>query len=180
MKRRIRKRAAVITASHPRRRDAVGIGISASAGAVPQKPPSKERIAALFDGWNAALRTGDPEKVADRYASDAVLLPTVSTRIRDTHAEIVDYFEHFLANKPVGRRRSRRSSTSSTRTPPSTPACTSSRSPTRTPAPGAPSRPATTTSTSRHQRHRVRFPGAPRPRCRRAAAEVSVKGVPGR
>ncbi|MEN1886930.1 SgcJ/EcaC family oxidoreductase [Streptomyces mirabilis] len=82
----------------------MSIGISASAGAVPQKPPSKERIAALFDGWNAALRTGDPEKVADRYASDAVLLPTVSTRIRDTHAEIVDYFEHFLANKPVGKK----------------------------------------------------------------------------
>ncbi|MCX4610625.1 SgcJ/EcaC family oxidoreductase [Streptomyces mirabilis] len=104
MKRRIRKRAAVITASTLAAATAVSIGITTSAGAVPQKPPSKARIAALFDGWNAALKTGDPEKVADRYASDAVLLPTVSNRIRDTHAEIVDYFEHFLANKPVGKK----------------------------------------------------------------------------
>ncbi|WP_382020322.1 hypothetical protein [Streptomyces mirabilis] len=96
MKRRIRKRAAVITASTLAAATAVSIGITTSAGAVPQKPPSKARIAALFDGWNAALKTGDPEKVADRYASDAVLLPTVSNRIRDTHAEIVD---------PVGARR---------------------------------------------------------------------------
>ncbi|MFC9637411.1 SgcJ/EcaC family oxidoreductase [Streptomyces mirabilis] len=104
MKRRIRKRAAVITASTLAAATAVSIGISTSAGAAPQKPPTKARIAALFDGWNAALKTGDPEKVADRYASDAVLLPTVSHRIRDTHAEIVDYFEHFLANKPVGKK----------------------------------------------------------------------------
>ncbi|MEU2743296.1 nuclear transport factor 2 family protein [Streptomyces sp. NPDC007095] len=25
-------------------------------------------------------------------------------KIRDTHAEIVDYFEHFLENKPVGKK----------------------------------------------------------------------------
>lgn len=42
--------------------------------------------------------------MADRYAPDAVLLPTVSHKIRDTHAEIVDYFEHFLENEPVGKK----------------------------------------------------------------------------
>jgi uncharacterized protein (TIGR02246 family) len=104
MKRRIRKRAAVITAATLAAATAVTIGISTSAGAAPQKPPAKAQIAALFDGWNAALKTGDPEKVADRYAPDAVLLPTVSNKIRDTHAEIVDYFEHFLENKPVGKK----------------------------------------------------------------------------
>ncbi|GHD60305.1 hypothetical protein GCM10010317_052450 [Streptomyces mirabilis] len=104
MKRRIRKRAAVITASTLAAATAVTIGISTSVGAAPQKPPAKAQIAALFDGWNAALKTGDPEKVADRYAPDAVLLPTVSNKIRDTHAEIVDYFEHFLENKPVGKK----------------------------------------------------------------------------
>ncbi|MEV5507397.1 SgcJ/EcaC family oxidoreductase [Streptomyces orinoci] len=67
------------------------------------QPPSRERIAALFDRWNAALRTGDAERVADLYARDAVLLPTVSSRIRTNRAGIVDYFEHFLLSKPVGR-----------------------------------------------------------------------------
>ncbi|MCL1536223.1 SgcJ/EcaC family oxidoreductase, partial [Xanthomonas nasturtii] len=35
-------------------------------------------VAALFDTWNAALATGNPDKVADLYAPDGVLLPTVS------------------------------------------------------------------------------------------------------
>jgi uncharacterized protein (TIGR02246 family) len=64
--------------------------------------PTEKQIAALFDGWNAALRTGDSEKVADRYAKDAVLLPTASPQIRTNRAEIVDYFDHFLLNKPKG------------------------------------------------------------------------------
>ncbi|MCQ4043017.1 SgcJ/EcaC family oxidoreductase [Streptantibioticus rubrisoli] len=65
--------------------------------------PSRGQIAALFDQWNAALATGDPSRVADLYAPDAVLLPTVSDRIRTNRAEIVDYFRHFLESKPVGR-----------------------------------------------------------------------------
>ncbi|KJY41715.1 hypothetical protein VR41_11225 [Streptomyces sp. NRRL B-1568] len=65
--------------------------------------PTHRQIKALFDRWNAALATGDADRVADLYASDAVLLPTVSARIRTNRAEIVDYFEHFLESKPVGR-----------------------------------------------------------------------------
>ncbi|MFF8842017.1 SgcJ/EcaC family oxidoreductase [Streptomyces sp. NPDC015127] len=65
---------------------------------------TKQEIAALFDQWNAALRTGDPRKVADRYASDAVLLPTASPVIRTDRAQIVDYFEHFLLKKPEGEK----------------------------------------------------------------------------
>jgi hypothetical protein len=38
-------------------------------------------VKAQFDGWNAALATLSPEKVADRYAEDAVLLPTVSNKV---------------------------------------------------------------------------------------------------
>ena len=64
--------------------------------------PTVEQIKALFADWNAALATGDPQKVADRYAPNAVLLPTVSNQVRSTRAEIVDYFEHFLKNKPSG------------------------------------------------------------------------------
>ncbi|MCC2274782.1 SgcJ/EcaC family oxidoreductase [Streptomyces sp. ET3-23] len=64
---------------------------------------SKGRIKALFDRWNAALATGDANRVADLYAPDAVLLPTVSSQIRTTRAARVDYFKHFLESKPVGR-----------------------------------------------------------------------------
>jgi uncharacterized protein (TIGR02246 family) len=64
--------------------------------------PSKEDIAKQFEIWNSALATGDPDKVADLYAPDAVLLPTVSNNVRTDRAEIVDYFEHFLQNKPTG------------------------------------------------------------------------------
>ena len=42
--------------------------------------------------------------MADRYAPDAVLLPTASAQIRTTRDEIVDYFEHFQENKPVGEK----------------------------------------------------------------------------
>ncbi|QFU91157.1 SgcJ/EcaC family oxidoreductase [Amycolatopsis sp. YIM 10] len=65
-------------------------------------PPSEQEIAALFPAWNAALATGDPQRVADLYAPDAVLLPTVSNQVRADRAGIVDYFTKFLQNKPKG------------------------------------------------------------------------------
>ncbi|MFI6155177.1 SgcJ/EcaC family oxidoreductase [Kitasatospora sp. NPDC051170] len=66
--------------------------------------PSEREIAALFDQWNAALQSGDAEEVADRYAPDAVLLPTASPVIRTDRAGIVDYFEHFQQKKPRGEK----------------------------------------------------------------------------
>ncbi|SEL88814.1 SgcJ/EcaC family oxidoreductase [Rhodococcus maanshanensis] len=63
-------------------------------------PPSPEQVAALFDTWNQTLATGDPEAVADLYAPDAVLLPTVSNVVRTDRAGIVDYFTSFLPSKP--------------------------------------------------------------------------------
>lgn len=57
---------------------------------------------ALFDAWNDALQTGQPPQVAQLYATDAILLPTLSNKVRHTHAEIEDYFVHFMAKKPVG------------------------------------------------------------------------------
>lgn len=98
----IGKRAAIVTATA-----VVAVGTFAAGAAVAgpawggQKPTEKQ-VAGLFDQWNRALQTGDPEKVADLYASDAVLLPTVSNKVRSDRAAIVDYFEHFLANKPAG------------------------------------------------------------------------------
>ncbi|MFI2200400.1 SgcJ/EcaC family oxidoreductase [Streptomyces sp. NPDC020192] len=106
MNRTTRTRATVITATATATATATvtaGVGV-AGAKDEPQPRATKAQIASLFDRWNAALRTGDAEKVADLYAKDAVLLPTVSNRIRTDHAGIVDYFEHFLQNKPVGKK----------------------------------------------------------------------------
>ncbi|KAI8475222.1 MAG: hypothetical protein J3K34DRAFT_517475 [Monoraphidium minutum] len=71
----------------------------------PVKPPvdpEAAEVAALFDRWNAALQTGDPKAVAALYAPTAVLLPTVSNKVRTTPAEIEDYFSAFLQLKPYG------------------------------------------------------------------------------
>ncbi len=70
----------------------------------PGAAPSETQIGALFERWNAAVESGDPEKVAALYAPDAVLLPTLSPQVRTTHDGIVDYFEHFLAGNPSGKR----------------------------------------------------------------------------
>ncbi len=60
-------------------------------------------IQALFEKWNQALQSGDPEQVASLYAPDAVLLPTVSNQVRRNRQEIKDYFHMFLARRPKGR-----------------------------------------------------------------------------
>ena len=64
---------------------------------------NEAEIAALFDRWNASLATGNPDDVAANYAADAILLPTVSNKVRHNPAEIRDYFVHFLEKKPKGK-----------------------------------------------------------------------------
>lgn len=64
---------------------------------------NSQEISSLFDKWNSALQTGDPRQVVALYdEKDGVLLPTVSNQIRHNHAEIEDYFVHFLAKGPKG------------------------------------------------------------------------------
>jgi uncharacterized protein (TIGR02246 family) len=63
---------------------------------------NESEIAALFDGWNAALATGQPARVVERYAENSILLPTVSNTPRLTPAARLDYFEMFLKGKPQG------------------------------------------------------------------------------
>lgn len=60
-------------------------------------------IASLFDTWNAALATLEPARVADRYAPESILLPTVSNVPRLTRQARVDYFTSFLKSRPQGR-----------------------------------------------------------------------------
>ncbi|MER5215738.1 SgcJ/EcaC family oxidoreductase [Streptomyces sp. NPDC002838] len=102
-RRSVSKRAAIVTAAAVAAIGTVAVGVSAAGPKAPAMPTTKQ-VATVFDGWNAALQTGDPEKVADLYAKDAVLLPTLSNKVRGDRAGIVDYFEHFLANKPVGKK----------------------------------------------------------------------------
>ncbi len=64
---------------------------------------SNEEILGLFEEWNNALATGEPKKVAALYAPNGILLPTVSNQVRHNHAEIEDYFVHFLAKGPQGK-----------------------------------------------------------------------------
>jgi uncharacterized protein (TIGR02246 family) len=63
---------------------------------------TEDDIKSLFDRWNAALQTRDPEAVTALYSSDATLLPTISNEMRRNHAEIRDYFEGFLQRRPRG------------------------------------------------------------------------------
>jgi hypothetical protein len=71
----------------------------ASKAPVLTKPEAKK----LFNLWNDALATLDPEKVAKRYSKNAVLLPIVSDTPRTSYAFIKDYFVNFLKNKPQGK-----------------------------------------------------------------------------
>jgi len=75
----------------------------ASASAQSCAPVTEQQVASLFDRWNASLATGNPHKVAENYASQSILLPTVSNKPRLTVAEKEDYFEHFLENRPSGK-----------------------------------------------------------------------------
>lgn len=61
-------------------------------------------IESLFEGWNQALQSGDSNRITDLYAFNAVLVPTLSNRVRVGHAEIQDYFRGFLAKHPSGAR----------------------------------------------------------------------------
>jgi uncharacterized protein (TIGR02246 family) len=63
---------------------------------------NSDEVRSLFSLWNNALATENPEVVADRYASNAILLPTVSDEPRTTKEGITDYFINFLKNKPQG------------------------------------------------------------------------------
>jgi uncharacterized protein (TIGR02246 family) len=64
---------------------------------------SESEISSLFDEWNSALQTGDPKTVAALYESNAILLPTVSNKVRHNHEEVEDYFVRFLAKGPEGK-----------------------------------------------------------------------------
>ena len=70
--------------------------------AVLKKQITKKEVKDLFYLWNDALATLDSDKVAKRYSTQAVLLPTVSDTPRTDYDSIKDYFDNFLNLKPQG------------------------------------------------------------------------------
>jgi len=67
-----------------------------------QQQQQQPDVGTLFDLWNDALQTGDSSCVVQRYASNAVLLPTVSNEPRCDPPAIQDYFDRFLTRRPHG------------------------------------------------------------------------------
>ena len=72
-------------------------------GIVTAEPITEKEVRGLFDLWNGALATKNPEKVAARYSKQGVLLPTVSDVPRTDNPGIVDYFTNFLKLEPQGK-----------------------------------------------------------------------------
>jgi uncharacterized protein (TIGR02246 family) len=66
------------------------------------EPINESEVRNLFQLWNSALATEDPDAVAKRYSKDSVLLPTVSDIPRTDYDLIRDYFVDFLKKKPQG------------------------------------------------------------------------------
>ena len=64
---------------------------------------TENNIPSLFEDWNSALQTGDPKQVVALYDTNAILLPTISNKVRHNHEELKDYFVNFLAKGPVGK-----------------------------------------------------------------------------
>lgn len=64
---------------------------------------NKDDVLALFEQWNNALQTQKPQNIVKLYASNAVLLPTISNKICHNHQEMEAYFSDFLAREPFGK-----------------------------------------------------------------------------
>ena len=64
---------------------------------------TESEVLGLFDQWNAALATLDPDAVTALYTENGILLPTVSNQVRHNPEEIRDYFVAFLEKSPQGK-----------------------------------------------------------------------------
>lgn len=63
----------------------------------------KQEIAALFDRWNASLKTRNPVKVNANYTDNAILLATIGSKPLVNSTERIAYFKDFLSQHPVGK-----------------------------------------------------------------------------
>jgi uncharacterized protein (TIGR02246 family) len=64
----------------------------------------EKEILEAFNIWIDALKSKDAKKVASLYdKKDAILIPTVSSKVRHNQEEIEDYFKYFLKKNPIGK-----------------------------------------------------------------------------
>lgn len=61
----------------------------------------EEKILELLYNWKSALESRKPDMVASLYAEDALLVPTLSNKIRRGLPEIRQYFVEFMQKKTV-------------------------------------------------------------------------------
>lgn len=64
--------------------------------------PSKLSMINLFDTWNKALQSLNPEKVVDLYSKKSILLATLENEPLNTREKKIHYFEEFLLKNPNG------------------------------------------------------------------------------
>jgi uncharacterized protein (TIGR02246 family) len=62
---------------------------------------TEAEVKELWFKWSNAVHTYDPEKVAQLYHPDSVLIPTLSNKIRTDYNGKYEYFTGFLAKKPI-------------------------------------------------------------------------------
>lgn len=60
----------------------------------------KEEIVSMTQMWIRAVSSENPREVVKLYSDSAVLVPTLSNKIRTTSRDIFEYFEYFLKKKP--------------------------------------------------------------------------------
>lgn len=63
---------------------------------------TQAQVDGLFKQFNDGFQTQNPDVMVPLFSRDAVLLPTVSGKMRTDAAGIRDYFVSFLPNKPFG------------------------------------------------------------------------------
>lgn len=64
--------------------------------------PNKSLLVNLFNTWNKALQSGNPEMVVDLYSKNSVLLATLENEPLNTRIKKLHYFEEFLSKDPIG------------------------------------------------------------------------------
>lgn len=64
------------------------------------KRTTEQDIIALFDRWNTALKSGNPNRLVVYYGYEAVFLPDQSNKVHLTSADKRSYFREFMIKKP--------------------------------------------------------------------------------
>ena len=60
----------------------------------------EEEIVSMTQLWIRAVSSENPREVVKLYSDSAVLVPTLSNKIRTTSRDIFEYFEYFLKKQP--------------------------------------------------------------------------------